>query len=134
MATPICRGVPDERAETEPANSSFAPDATMAVTPAPIATGPDARLNLIVPPLTFTCCGAHVGAASISSVPAPRLVQRGRGSDGGLPCDRQSVARGGDVNRRARGECQRTEESLRSGGGDGRRVPASAATRSDAIH
>jgi len=85
----------------------------MAVTPAPIATGPDARLNLIVPPLTFTLLPAlNVGAASISSVPAPVLVSVAAVATAGFPViDSRSLA-AATVNRRARGECQPEQRSF----------------------
>src|SRR5271166_6738674 len=69
----LTRLVPDESAETEPASSSVAPLATVAVTPAPTEAAPVVGLNrsVLVPPTAIELAAPSVGAPSTSSPPLP---------------------------------------------------------------
>src|SRR5438105_346443 len=72
----LTRRAPDERAETEPANSSVAPLATMAETPVPIVGVPATTLNFKMPPAIESMLPLlRVGGVVISIVPLPALAK-----------------------------------------------------------
>src|SRR5260221_5970445 len=74
------RLAPEPSAETAPANSSVAPDETVAVTPAPIVAEPTVTLNRKVPALIFSALlPLRVGAPSSSRVPLPDLASTADG-------------------------------------------------------
>src|SRR5271157_6054366 len=69
----LTRLAPDDSDETEPASSSVAPLATVAVTPVPTEAAPVVGLNrsVLVPPTAIELATPSEGAPSTSSTPLP---------------------------------------------------------------
>ena len=69
----LTRLAPDDSDETEPASSSVAPLATVAVTPAPTEAAPVVGLNrsVLVPPTAIELAAPSEGARSTSNTPLP---------------------------------------------------------------